>query len=131
MTKLSDISPFPNPGVNLIEDDDAVSVWQEVFEPGIATPPHRHLRDYIAMFPDGGELTITHVAGDLENYTFLNGSAKELPTEEGKLRFEFAPGTMVRSRVPVSGTAHIALNEGTKPLRMILIEMKNPTRASA
>lgn len=127
MTELTDISPFPNPGVSLIEDDDAVSVWEEIFEPGVATPPHRHLHDYIALFPDGGELTITHVAGNLEDYTFLNGAAKELPTEDGKLRFEFEPGTMVRSRVPTSGTAHIALNEGLSPVRMILIEIKIPT----
>ena len=126
MTELADVLPFPNPGVMLIEEDDLVSVWEEVFEPGIATPPHRHTCDYIAMFPQGGELTITHVAGELEDYTFLNGSVAELPTETGKQRFEFAPGTMVRSRVPASGTAHIALNEGSEPVRMILIELKAP-----
>ena len=63
MTELADVLPFPNSGVKLIEEDDLVSVWEEVFEPGIATPPHRHTCDYVAMFPEGGELTITLLAG--------------------------------------------------------------------
>ena len=125
MTKLADIAPFPNPGVRLVEEDDAICVWEEVFEPGIATPPHRHTHDYIAMFPEGGELTLTHVAGGLEDYTFLNGSAEELPSDGDKMRFQFSAGTVVRSHVPPKGTAHIALNEGSTPLRMILIEIKN------
>ena len=125
MTKIDEVPAFPNPGVSLVEEDSNTSVWEEVFEPGSPTPPHRHMYDYIAVFPDGGELTLTHVAGEQEAYTFLNGSAQELPSQEGRQRFMFAAGTMVRSRVPPQGTAHIALNEGTKPLRMILIELKN------
>ncbi|MCP5201432.1 MAG: hypothetical protein H6977_15625 [Gammaproteobacteria bacterium] len=125
MSDSQDIVPFPNPGVRLIEEDERVMVWEEVFEPGVATPAHRHIRDYIAVFPDGGELTLTHVAGELERYTFLCGAAEALPTDDGRARFAFAAGSMVRSRVPPAGTAHIALNEGDAPVRMILIEFKD------
>ena len=129
MTDLRDIAPFPNPGVRLIEEDTLVATWEEIFEPGVATPPHRHARDYIAVFPDGGELTLTHVAGELERYTFLSGSAEALPTEDGRMRFAFTAGTMVRSHVPPGGTAHIALNESATPVRMLLIELKVSTPA--
>ena len=122
--KIEEVPLFPNPGVTLVEQDDTLNVWEEVFEPGRATPPHRHLHDYIAVFPEGGELTLEHVAGEQESYTFLNGVARELPSKAGQQRFMFEAGTMVRSRVPAGGTAHIALNEGNKPLRMILIELK-------
>lgn len=115
---------FPNPGVRLIEEDERCAVWEEFFQPGLATPPHRHLRDYVAAFPGGGELTVTHVAGELETYSLLNGAMEPLPTTEGSARFAIAPGTIIRSRVPAGGTCHIALNEGSTPLQMILMEFK-------
>ena len=124
MTDLNEETPFPNPGVRLIEEDAHCAAWEEFFMPGIATSPHRHLRDYVATFPGGGELTITHVAGELETYSLLNGGMEPLPTTEGRARFSIAPGTIVRSRVPAGGTCHIALNEGQTPLQMILLEFK-------
>lgn len=131
MTNISEIVPFPNPGVRLVEEDELTAVWEEIFEPGVATPPHRHIRDYVALFPEGGELTLTHVAGERETYTFLSGAAEALSTADGRMRFAFAAGTMVRSRVPPMGTAHIALNEGNAPVRMILIEFKGMRAAHA
>ena len=117
--------PFPNPGVRLVDEDERCLVWEEFFEPGMATPAHRHLRDYVATFPGGGELTVTHVAGELETYTLLNGALVPLPSAPGKLRFSIAPGTIVKSKVPAGGTCHIALNEGSAPLQMILMEFRN------
>ena len=61
MANLHEIAPFPNPGVRLIKEDEHVAVWEEVFEPGKPTPPHRHLRDYIAAYPHGGEVTPSSV----------------------------------------------------------------------
>ncbi len=78
----------------------------------------------MATFPGGGELTISHVAGELETYSLLSGGTEPLPTTEGRARFSTAPGTIVRSRVPAGGTCHIALNEGQTPLQMILLEFK-------
>lgn len=124
MSNPNEEVPFPNPGVRLVEEDADYAVWEEIFQPGIATPPHRHLRDYVATFPGGGELTVTHVAGELETYSLLNGAMDPLPTAEGSARFAIAPGTIVRSRVPAGGTCHIALNEGSSPLQMILMEFK-------
>lgn len=115
---------FPNPGVRLIDDARQFAVWEEVFMPGVATPAHRHTRNYIAFFPDGGELTLNHVDGELEDYAVLCGAMTPLPTAQDGARFAIAPGTAVRSRVPGDGTAHIALNEGESPLRMVLVEFK-------
>ena len=123
MSTLSEISPFPNPGVRLVKEDEHVASWQEVFEPGIPTPPHRHMRDYVAIFPNAGELTITQLAGDAEQYTTIAG---ELTTQskDRAIRMVWSPGMIVHSKVPADGVGHFALNEGAKPALMILIEIK-------
>lgn len=119
-----EIVKFPNPGVELLDEAERFSVWQEVFAPGVAAPAHRHMHDYIAFFPDGGELTLTHVSGELEDYAILSGGLTPIPSLTGGTRFDIAAGTTIRSRVPPAGTAHVALNEGNAPLRMVLIEIK-------
>ncbi|MBX9605087.1 MAG: hypothetical protein K2Y51_02620 [Gammaproteobacteria bacterium] len=118
------IVEFPNPGVRLIDEAEGFVAWEGTFEPGTATCPHRHLRDYIAFFPEGGELTLHHVAGEVEEYAVLSGGMTPLPSATGGARFAIAPGTAIRSRVPQDGTAHVALNEGAKPLQMVLVEFK-------
>jgi hypothetical protein len=123
MATLNEIAPFPNPGVRLVKEDEHVAIWEETFEPGKPTPPHRHMRDYIAIFPNAGELTITQLAGEAEEYTTIAG---ELTTElRGRAaRLVWGPGMVVHSRVPADGVGHFALNEGSKPALMILIEIK-------
>lgn len=122
-----DIAPFPNPGVRLLQEDEHVAIWEEIFVPGVATAPHRHLRDYIAFFPDSGELTVTHLDGERETYSLLAGAMTALPGGDGQMRGAIAASTVLHSRVPAGGTAHVALNEGSTPLRMILIEVKGAT----
>src|SRR5262245_7319450 len=112
MATLTEIAPFPNPGVRLIKEDEHVAVWEEVFEPGKPTPPHRHLRDSIATFPRGGELTIVPVAGEAEAYTMLVGEVQEAATAEKGTRLVMTAGTMIHSRVPADGIGHFAVNEG-------------------
>jgi hypothetical protein len=124
MASLNEISPFPNPGVRLIKEDEHVAIWEELFEPGKPTPPHRHMRDYIAIFPNGGELTITPVAGEAEEYTTIAGDFKAEPTEKGATRVVLSAGAMHHSRVPVDGVGHFAVNEGGHSALMILIEIK-------
>ena len=124
MATLHEISPFPNPGVRLIKEDEHVAVWEEVFEPGKPTPAHRHMRDYIATFPYGGELTIVPVAGEAEAYTMITGEVQESSTAEKGTRFIIPAGTMIHSRVPADGVGHFAVNEGQQPTLMILIEIK-------
>ena len=121
---IDNIALFPNPGVNLLKEDEHVAVWEEVFEPGMPTPPHRHLRDYIAIFPDGGELTVTHVAGELEIYSVIAGKLEPLPNMSSGYRVGFSANTMLHSSVPHVGTGHTAVNEGNTSVRMILIELK-------
>jgi hypothetical protein len=124
MAHLHEILPFPNPGVRLLKEDEHVAIWEEVFEPGIPTPPHRHMRDYIALFPNGGDVTLTPVAGEAEERTALAGDFKEVPTANGATRVVMSAGALHHSRVPVDGVGHIAVNEGSKPALMILIEIK-------
>jgi hypothetical protein len=124
MANLNDIPPFPNPGVRLIKEDEHVAIWEEVFEPGKPTPPHRHMRDYIAIFPNGGELTATPVAGEAEEYTAIAGGFKTEPAKKGATRFVLSVGTMWHSRVPADGIGHFAVNEGQDSTFMILIEIK-------
>jgi hypothetical protein len=124
MAHINEIPPFPNPGVRLIKEDEHVAIWQEVFAPDKPTPPHRHMRDYIAIFPNGGELTITPLAGEVEENTMIAGEVQEASTERGGTRLVMTSGAMIHARVPASGTGHFAVNEGQQPTLMILIEIK-------
>ena len=124
MANLHEIPPFPNPGVQMIKEDEHVAIWEEVFEPGKPTPPHRHMRDYIFIFPNGGELTIVPLAGEPAEGTTIAGEIQEVATEQGATRFIFSAGAMQHGRVPADGTAHFAVNEGQEPALMILIEIK-------
>ncbi len=124
MAAVDEIPPFPNPGVRLIKEDKHIAIWEEVFEPGIPTPPHRHMRDYIAIYPKGGEVTIVPLAGETEEFTTLAGDCKEFPKEQGATRLVFSVGSMIHGRVPADGTGHFAVNEGQAPTLMILIEIK-------
>ncbi|MBX9605839.1 MAG: hypothetical protein K2Y51_06420 [Gammaproteobacteria bacterium] len=119
-----EIVDFPNAGVRAVDEAERFVVWEEIFSPGVATCAHRHRRDYIAFFPDGGELTLCHVAGGFEDYAVLSGGMSPLPSSTSGARFAIAPGTAIRSRVPPEGTVHVALNEGGRPLRMVLVEFK-------
>jgi len=124
MTSIHEIPPFPNPGVRLIKEDEHVAIWEEVFEPGKPTAPHRHTRDYIFTFPNGGELTIAPLAGKEEESIVLAGEVQESTTASGAARFVMSAGSIVYGRVPPEGVAHYAVNEGQKPALMILVEIK-------
>ena len=124
MVNINEILPFPNVGVQLIKEDGHVAIWKEVFEPGKPTPPHRHMRDYISIFPNGGEVTIIPLAGKAEEFTTLAGDCQEFPKETGAIRLVFSVGSMVHGRVPADGTGHFAVNEGQQDILMILIEIK-------
>ena len=124
MTSINEIPPFPNPGVRLIKEDEHVAIWEEVFEPGKPTTPHRHTRDYIFTFPNGGELTITPLGGKEEESLVLAGEVQESTTASGAARFVMSAGGAVYGRIPQEGVAHYAVNEGQKPVLMILVEIK-------
>lgn len=124
MANVNEVAPFPNVGVQLIKEDEHVAIWREVFEPGAPTSPHRHMRDYVAIFPHGGELTIVPVAGAAEDFTTLAGDFTEVPAKNGGTRLVMSAGTMMHARVPADGTGHFAVNEGRQPTLMILIEIK-------
>ena len=124
MVNINEIAPFPNVGVQLLKEDEQIAIWQEIFEPDTPTSPHRHMRDYIAIFPNGGELTIVPVAGEAEDFTTLAGNFTEAPAENGGTRLVMSAGTMMHARVPADGTGHFAVNQGPQPTLMILIEIK-------
>ena len=83
MTSINEIPPFPNPGVRLIKEDEHVAIWEEIFAPDTPTPPHRHMRDYVAIFPGGGELTIVPLAGEPEEFTMIAGEMQESSSAKG------------------------------------------------
>lgn len=124
MVNINEIAPFPNVGVQLIKEDEHVAIWREVFEPGKPTPPHRHMRDYIAIFPNGGELTIVPLAGGSEENTTIAGSFTEKPSATGGAGWLLSEGTMIHGKVPADGSGHFAVNEGQRDTLMILIEIK-------
>jgi hypothetical protein len=95
MATLTEIPPFPNPGVRLIKEDKHVAIWEEVFEPGKPTPPHRHMRDYIAAYPNGGEVTIVPLAGEPEEFTTIIGKIQESSIESGATRLVRSAGSMM------------------------------------
>jgi hypothetical protein len=110
--------------VRLIKEDAHVAIWEEVFEPGKPTPPHRHMRDYIAAYPNGGEVTIVPLTGEPEEFTTITGEIQESASAKGGTRLVFSAGAMLYRRVPASGTGHYAVNEGQQPTLMILTEIK-------
>ncbi len=124
MADVNEIPSFPNPGVRLIKEDEHIAIWEEVFEPGKPTPPHRHMRDYIVIYPNAGELTITPVVGEAEAYTMIAGEVQESSTARGATRLVFSAGSMIHGRVPAGGSGHFAVNEGQQAVLMILIEIK-------
>ena len=121
---INDVPPFPNPGVRLIKEDEQVAIWEEVFEPGKPTTPHRHMRDYIAFFPNEGQLTIIPVAGGEEEFTIAAGQVQHSQTGTGAVRLNFSDGAVFYQRIPVGGSCHYAVNEGSEPAKMVLIEIK-------
>lgn len=124
MARVETIPPYRGHGKDrLILEDDRIAVWEEVFEPGVSTPPHRHMRDYIAIALDDGELTITPLAGDPEVYTSIAGDLGS-EAREGATRITYRTGCVAHSRVPAEGHGHRALNEGAKAARFILVEIK-------
>jgi len=122
MVNINEIPPFH--GNRLTKEDEHVIIWEEVFEPGTPTPPHRHTRDYIAITLKAGELTITLLAGEPEEYTPIAGEGNVRLTEQGAVRLTFSAGAIGHSRVPAEGHGHQAVNEGRETIRAILIEIK-------
>ena len=121
---IKEVPPFPNPGVRLIKDDDHIAVFEEVFEPGKPTDPHRHTRDYVAFMLKGGTMRLVPVAGEPEEVTIAAGEVKDLPSTQDGTMFSFTDSTVYCGHVPADGTAHFAVNEGSDPIPMILVEIK-------
>jgi len=121
---VKEVPPFPNPGVRLIKEDEHIAIWEEIFEPGKATKPHRHTRDYIAFFPRAGQLTIIPVADGEEEFTVVSGEATHFVSNSGAIELSFSDGSIFYQRIPADGSCHYAVNEGAQPVMMILTEIK-------
>ena len=81
------------------------------------------MRDCIA-FPNAGELTIIPVAAGEEEFTIAARQAQYSQTETGAIRLNFSDGSVFYQRIPVGDSCHYAVNKGSKPALMILIEIK-------
>lgn len=55
-----DLPPaFPREGAKQLLDNDRVRVWDYAFAPGRVVPLHRHVRDAVAVWIEGGRLRAT------------------------------------------------------------------------
>src|SRR6266436_6985632 len=72
----------------------------------------------LPSFPNGGELTITPLAGEAEEYTAIAGDFKAVPTEKGATHVVLSAGAMHHSRVPANGTGHFALKSRSEERRV-------------
>src|SRR5712692_4683456 len=100
------------------------AIWEEVFEPGKPTPPHRHMRDYIAHLPRPWR-TDDYPAGRRgrgihRHCRRLQGGADGEGSDTGGLECGgHAPFASAGER-----NWPLRVNEGLKPALMILIEIK-------
>ena len=125
MSDRESIAPYDGHGDRLLFENDDVAVWEEVFEPGKPTRPHRHMRDYIAVTLDDGELRITALSEEPEVYQSLAGDIRATQETENRTRVGYRTGTVLHATQPEKGHAHIAENVGGRPTRVLLIELKH------
>lgn len=86
-----------------------LSVWDQVLEPGAATPPHRHDCEEVVLCSAGRGLIILEVPGE--------GGSRLTRTEQ------FAAGTTIC--IP-RNAVHQILNTGDAPLRLVALFSATP-----
>ncbi len=125
MNENDPIAPYDGHGDRLLFENDDIAVWEEVFEPGTPTKPHRHVRDYIAVALDEGELRIQSFSQEPEVYERLAGLLDATDETDDTKRVRFSAGTVLHAAQPAGGHAHRAENVGGRPSRVLLIELKH------
>ena len=125
MSEKETIAPYDGHGDRLLFENEDIAVWEEVFEPGAPTRPHRHLRDYIAVTLDDGELRITSLSKEPEVYQPLAGNIKATEETDETTRVGYQAGTVLHASQPPGGHAHRAENVGERPTHVLLIELKH------
>lgn len=116
------VTPRPFSGATLHFEDDHVAIWEEVFLPGIPTPPHRHLRDYIAVSLTDVDLRIEPLPGEApESATSIVGESQAHPQA---FRRSSRRGRVAHVAVTTQGAGHVAVNLANQEARMLIIEIK-------
>lgn len=95
----------PYRGGRLVEENDRVVIWEDVFEPGVEVGPHHHGRDYIVVALDEGRLTVTDVSGAVSEFHMPRCEVAYIAVGE-------------------RGHTHRAVHHGPAPHREIVIEFK-------
>jgi hypothetical protein len=106
---MPDRTPELGPiATKILFEDEQVRIWDNRLDPGQVLPPHRHDHDYWLIDVEGERIAVD----------FLPGNEGE---HEGRveLRIDRGRGLFVKK-----GAVETARNTGSRPLRYILIELK-------
>jgi quercetin dioxygenase-like cupin family protein len=86
-------------------ENDDVKVWRSVIAPGTPLPAHHHDHGRVIIPLEGGSIDVVEQDGTKEHHPWEAGKAYWLPMN--------APGTM-----------HQDVNTGTKPVVVMVVELK-------
>ena len=87
-------------------ENDAVRVWKSVVTPNAPLNPHRHEHGRVIIALSGGAMKIVTQGGSTETHQWDTGKAYWLPAN--------TPGEL-----------HSDVNAGTKPIEVMVVELKN------
>ena len=93
-------------------ENEHVEVWKSVIVPNQPLEMHRHDNPRAIIALRGGTLTVVSDAGERRDMTWETGSAYWLEAD--------APGEL-----------HGDVNEGTDPVEVIVVQLKNPAMEGA
>ena len=93
-------------------ENEHVEVWKSVIVPNQPLEMHRHDNPRAIIALRGGTLTVVSDAGERRDLTWETGSAYWLEAD--------APGEL-----------HGDVNEGTDPVEVIVVQLKNPAMEGA
>jgi hypothetical protein len=108
LTPLTSQQPAETQRTPQFENDD-VKVWKTVVMPNAPLTMHTHDHARVVVALSGGTMKIVNEDGISETHQWDTGKAYWLSMEEGKKR-------------------HADANVGTKPVEVMVIELKNDAR---
>jgi quercetin dioxygenase-like cupin family protein len=88
-------------------ENEHVEVWKSIILPNQPLSMHRHDNPRAIIALKGGTLTVINEAGDSKAMTWETGRAYWLEAD-------------------IPGELHGDVNEGTEPVEVIVVQMKNP-----
>lgn len=87
-------------------ENEAVKVWKSIVFPNAPLTMHRHEHPRVIIALAGGQMKIVEESGSTESHNWESGKAYWLPANR--------PGTL-----------HADVNNGDKPIEVMVVELKN------